>query len=105
MTDSKVETVAKKKWIPPNAGKGRVKGTPNKVTKSFRETIQRLLEDNSENVSKWLESVAQDDPSKALDLVSKLAEYAAPKLARTELVGDDKAPLRTVIEWQRPNDE
>jgi hypothetical protein len=84
---------------------GRVKGVPNKVTTAFRETIQKLLEDNSENVGKWLESVAQDDPSKALDLVSKLAEYAAPKLARTELVGDDKAPLRTVIEWQRPSEE
>ena len=84
---------------------GRPKGAVNKVTKSFRETIQRLLEDNSENVSKWLESVAEDDPSKALDLVSKLAEYAAPKLARTELVGDADAPLRTVIEWQRPSDE
>jgi hypothetical protein len=84
---------------------GRVKGVPNKVTTAFRETIQKLLEDNSENVGKWLKSVAKDDPSKALDLVSKLAEYAAPKLARTELVGDADAPIRTVIEWQRPNDE
>ena len=105
MTDPKIGTVTKSKRLPPNGGMGRPKGAVNKVTKSFRETIQRLLEDNSENVSKWLESVAQDDPSKALDLVSKLAEYAAPKLARTELVGDADAPIRTVIEWQRPSEE
>jgi len=105
VTDSKVLPSVQKRRLPPAAGMGRVKGVPNKVTTAFRETIQKLLEDNSENVGKWLESVAKDDPSKALDLVSKLAEYAAPKLARTELVGDADAPIRTVIEWQRPNDE
>ena len=39
------------------------------------------------------------DPICCLDLISKLAEYAAPKLARTELVGDDKAPIKHVIAW------
>ena len=105
MTDPKIGTVTKSKRLPPNGGMGRPKGAVNKVTKSFRETIQRVLDANHDNVSKWLETVAAEDPGKALDLVAKLAEYAAPKLARTELVGDDKAPLRTVIEWQRPNDE
>ena len=105
MSNNKVLPSVKKRRLPPAAGMGRVKGVPNKVTTAFRETIQKLLEDNSENVGKWLESVAADDPSKALDLVAKLAEYAAPKLARTELVGDADAPIRTVIEWQRPSDE
>jgi len=105
VTDPKIGTVTKSKRLPPNGGMGRPKGAVNKVTKSFRETIQRVLDANHDNVSKWLETVAAEDPGKALDLVAKLAEYAAPKLARTELVGDDKAPLRTVIEWQRPNDE
>lgn len=67
-----------------NAGMGRPKGSPNKATKAFRDTVTKLLEDNSDNVSIWLSAVAQEDPAKALDLMSKLAEYATPKLARTD---------------------
>lgn len=75
---------------------GRAKGTPNKVTQDFRETIRKLLEDNSENVAVWLSSVAADDPAKALDLIAKLAEYAAPKLGRTELTGENGGPIQTI---------
>lgn len=85
---------------------GRVAGTPNKATKEFRDTVTRLLSDNAENVAKWLEEVANGiepiitetgevaqkgvpaDPGKALDLLAKLAEYAAPKLNRTEHTGE-----------------
>jgi hypothetical protein len=72
---------------------GRAKGTPNKVTQDFRETVRKLLEANTENVSIWLAQVAEDNPAKALDLLTGLAEYAAPKLARTELVGDGGGPV------------
>jgi len=73
---------------PPNAGKGRPAGVPNRVTGAFRETVNRLLDDNAENVSQWLAQVAIEDPAKAIELVAKLAEYAVPKLARTEVSGN-----------------
>jgi hypothetical protein len=80
---------------------GRKPGVPNKVTQDFRATVAKVLGENSENVGKWLKSVADGDkaagragdPGKALDLMAKLAEYAAPKLARTELVGDPDNPV------------
>lgn len=93
---SKVQPSAAKK-LPPNAGKGRQKGVPNKATREFRETVRKLLEDNSENVSLWLSEVAADDPAKALDLLSRLAEFAAPKLARTEHVGEDGGAIKQNI--------
>jgi hypothetical protein len=84
-----------------NKGRGRPKGVPNRATTEFRDTIKALLENNSANVEKWLKEVAEGDatcdrkpdPYKALDLMAKLAEYAAPKLSRTELSSDPENPL------------
>lgn len=75
---------------------------PNKATQEFRETVRKLLEDNSENVGRWLTLVAEGDgtdrgtpdPAKALDLLAKLAEFAAPKLNRTEHVGENGGPVQ-----------
>lgn len=78
---------------------GRAAGTPNKATKEFRDTVTKLLSDNASNVATWLSDVANGkgdvkaDPAKALDLLAKLAEFAAPKLGRTEHVGKDGSDL------------
>lgn len=85
-------------------GPGRKAGIPNKVTQEFRETVRQLLEDNSENVKRWLTLVAEGDgtdhgkpdPAKALDLIAKLAEFAAPKLGRVEHVGDGGGPVQII---------
>lgn len=89
---------------------GRTKGTANKVTQEFRKTVQSLLDANRTNVARWLTLVAEGDgtdankpdPGKALDLLAKLAEFAAPKLARTEVTGKDGGP---VVVTAQPLDE
>lgn len=86
-------------------GGGSRKGVPNKVNAEFRETVRQLLEDNSQNVGRWLALVAEGDgsesgkpdPAKALDLLAKLAEFAAPKLNRTELTGPDGGAVKQSI--------
>lgn len=99
--DSKVVGGAKRK--PPNAGKGRVKGVPNKVTQEFRATVQALLDENRDNVGIWLKRVAdgagdvKPDPGKALDLLAKLAEFAAPKLSRAEVTGEGGGAVQVEI--------
>jgi hypothetical protein len=30
-----------------------------------------------------------------------MVEYAVPKLARTEVVGDEKTPVRMVVSWKK----
>lgn len=73
--------------LPPNAGKGRVKGVPNKVTADVRQAIARLAEGNVEKCQGWLDRIAIEDPDKAFDLFLKMLEYHVPKLARSELTG------------------
>lgn len=87
---------------------GRAAGTPNKATMEFRQTVTALLEKNASNVDLWLQRVAdgdatndiKPDPGKALDLLAKLAEYAAPKLNRTEHVGEGGGPVETITRIQ-----
>lgn len=88
------------KFGPGNPGKP--KGATNKVTREFKATVKRLLEDNADNMGIWLRQVAEGskevkaDPGKALDLLARLAEYAAPKLGRVEHTGEDGGPIKTV---------
>ena len=85
--------------------RGRPKGSPNKATAEFRQTITKLLEDNADNVATWLKTVAEGDvasdikpdPYKALDMLAKLAEYATPKLARQEFSG--QAAVHHTFGW------
>ena len=63
---------------------GRVKGTPNKSTQDIREAYRMLIENNLDNLTKWLEKVAVKDPAKAIYILSDLSEYVLPKLSRVE---------------------
>jgi hypothetical protein len=93
--------------LPPNAGKGRPKGVPNKSTATVREAIANLLERNAEKMDEWLQLVAYGDselgvkpqPDKALDIMQKLAEYHIPKLSRTEVTGEDGGDVRVAVSW------
>lgn len=95
-------------------GSGRPKGTPNKVTQEAREAVKALLDANLPFLQTWLYNTAEglkDDetgkyivlpnPGKACDIVQNMVEYAVPKLARTEMVGDPNAPIvHKVYKWK-----
>ena len=90
-----------------NRGRGRPAGSVNKATKTFRDTVSTLLEGNADKVQQWLETVAygdgdqvKPDPKGALMLLAQLAEYATPKLARTEVANADDKAFQTVNKVQ-----
>jgi hypothetical protein len=90
---------AHKGTIPPNAGKGRVKGVPNKTTTDVRAAIALFAEANVEKLQAWLDAIGKRDPSRAADLYVRVLEYHIPKLARIEsrLDGDLSFSARLVI--------
>lgn len=84
---------------PPNAGKGRPKGVPNKATTLAREAIARLVDGNAERMQGWLDQIAEEEgPLKAWQCLTEVIEYHIPKLARTEHTGKDGERLFKSIE-------
>lgn len=76
---------------------GRPKGSKNKKTEAIRLAFQKLIEDNTGNIGKWLERVAKDEPKEALKIINSYGDYILPKLARQELVGGDGEKLPTPV--------
>lgn len=78
---------------PPNAGKGRIKGVPNKTTQDVRATVALIAGQNIGRVQEWLDRIALGDPDRALDLYLRMLEYHIPKLARAEVTGAGGGPV------------
>lgn len=79
---------------------GRPKGSPNKATHYVREAYQKLTEDNLENMTRWLQTIAAEDPKVAFELMLKMSEYVLPKLQRQEITGSDGEDLFKNIKFQ-----
>ena len=63
---------------------GRPKGVGNKSTEAIRTAFSMLVEDNLANMQDWLERTAQDNPAKALQIISDIAQYSLPKLKQVD---------------------
>ena len=95
-----------------NNPKGRPKGSPNKSTAMAREAIASFVDGNAHKMQEWLEQVAKGvkndedkyivlpNPEKAFGMLQSVMEYHIPKLARTEQVGDESAPIVHIYKWQ-----
>ena len=71
-----------------NNPNGRPKGTPNKVTGEIRTAFRQLIEDNLQNIEKWLHQTAKEHPERALMFIVRLSDFVIPKLQSMELTSD-----------------
>lgn len=72
---------------PPNAGKGRVKGVPNKITGEVRAMLLEALD--RAGGADYLLAQSQKNPAAFLTLVGKCLP--------TTLAGDTEAPVTIVV--------
>lgn len=62
-----------------NAGKGRAKGVPNRITRDVRAMVRYLTEARAEQFLGWIDRVAVDEPGRACDIYIRLIETYIPK--------------------------
>ena len=94
---------------------GRQKGTPNKISSqkklAFLATFGRLEGD----LERWIKETAEGfqtvhfltdgtaipylekNPGKAADILIRMAEFHFPRIARSEITGQDGGPVEFVI--------
>jgi hypothetical protein len=92
---------------PPNAGKGRRKGVPNKVTQLAKDAIAAFCEDNAAELQGWLKRISRQKrfgAQAAIDTYLRVLEYHLPKLGRVEHTGKDGGELTVTIKAE-PLDE
>lgn len=77
-----------------NKGRGRPKGSPNRITASAKEAIAQAAEGlgGTNRLISW----AQEDPA------NERAFWATiyPKLLPLQVSGEDGGPIQAVIRWQ-----
>lgn len=94
-----------------HAGKGRVRGVPNRATADVRRAIALVAQNKAPQLETWLDQTAEGikrldkdgnvtgnyvvfpDPGKAAALLLSALEYHLPKLNRTEHTGEGGGPL------------
>ncbi len=81
----------KKKGRPPGTPKtgGRVKGTPNKITKAVRSQLVKIINRNVRNIQNDLDSL---DPKDRLVILEKLMQYVVPKQSAIKAEISDLSP-------------
>ena len=81
----------------------RPKGSPNKATAEAREAIARLVDGNAHRLNIWLNEIYETKGAEAAwKCMMDVIEYHIPKLARTELTGQDNGPVKIQVSWMDP---
>ena len=80
---------------------GRTGGTTNKVSKETRAAFKLFVENNQSKFDGWIERVAESNPAKAIELVTNIAEYVLPKLARVVVKDESETTQNITINYTK----
>lgn len=87
---------------PPNAGKGRPKGSVNKTTKAFKEAVLKVYQDigGDEFFAEW----AKENPTEFYKICSRLIpQEGTLNVDVTSYVMRAPEPYQTSDEWAQRN--
>lgn len=90
--------MADRKRKPPNAGKGRPKGSLNKTTKAFKEAVLKVYQDigGDEHFAKW----ARDNPTEFYKICARMIPQEATVTGDVaHFVVRAPQPFETAQEW------
>ena len=82
---SKIQGITGKR-LPPNAGKGRPKGSPNKTTASVKAALEASLAELGG--VRWFVQLAKSNPDAYVRLLLQILPKAAPESAEGGSDGD-----------------
>ncbi len=92
------KTMSTSRWTKGVSGNpnGRVKGSMNKSNEAIRLAYTNLIENNLQNITDWLASVAREDPARALDFIMKLSPFVLPRLSQQDVTSNGE-PIKIIL--------
>ena len=66
-------------------GKGRPKGSPNRSTEMMKVNLARAVNMGLDYLKEDYQKLRDEDPAKALNILTKLMEYSIPKLKSVDM--------------------
>lgn len=91
MSAKKILKSAGAKRLPPNAGKGRKKGVPNRLTRSIKEAIESTMTSLQRTKKHNLTTWAKANPTEFYKLAAKLIPHSlqvSGKLTLEQLIAE-----------------
>ncbi len=82
-----------KKGKPP--GPGRPAGSPEKVTKTAREILNRIMDKQIPHVEAALDQLRRRDAAEYLNTIAKLLPFVMPKMTEMEVEVGDQYKMMT----------
>jgi hypothetical protein len=77
--DSTLQPDADRRPLPPNAGKGRKLGVPNRVSVDMKALMVSFIEHNLDGAQALYDRVAKKNPARALGLLARFAGLVLPR--------------------------
>ena len=84
---------------------GRKKGATNKTTAEIKEIITRIVGNQLDRLEKDLDTLRKTNPSKAVDISTKLIDYVIPRMSKLDVEGELTHKVEKVIVQIKKTDD